>query len=81
MAEHAYSITASAMQDDFDEALSEAHIMGQLADAAISTTAAPSAALFDWPIDELQGRLERIEVADMTMRKVRALHFLETIQR
>lgn len=68
--------TTPATREDFDDALSQAHIitdiMGELTNAAISTTAKPCAALYDWLVDELKMRLDRIETADQTMRRARA---------
>ena len=68
--------TMSATRDDFDQALSQAcviaDIIGKLADASIGTAATPCASLFAWLAEELNARLERIEVADMTMRRAGA---------
>ncbi len=66
----------SATRDDFDQALSQAQviteIIGQLADGAMSGTAKPCASLYAWLAEELEVRLERIEVADQTMRRAQA---------
>ena len=79
MAEHAHSIstpTVSAAREDFDQALTQAQVINgiivHLADASISITAKPCFSLFAWLAEELEARLERIEVADMTMRSTRA---------
>ncbi len=62
----------SATREDFDQALSQAQvitdIIGQLADHSIGGSGKPCASLFAWLADELDARLERVEVADMTMR-------------
>ncbi len=59
-------------REDFHEALSQAQlitdIIGQLADYSIGGSGKPCASLFAWLADELDARLERVEVADMTMR-------------
>ena len=64
----------SATRDDFDQALTQAQtitlIISYLAD--VNGIGNPSPATFGWLADELNERLERIEVADMTMRKARA---------
>ncbi len=63
----------SATREDFDEALSQAQlitdIIGQLADHSIGGSGKPCASLFAWLANELDARLERVEVADMTMRR------------
>ena len=76
MAEHAHSIPTSAApatRDDFDQALCQAQtitlIMSYLAD--FSGIGGPSLGTFGWLAEELNARLERIEVADMTMRSAR----------
>ncbi len=81
MAEHDYTPSPpaaqtperSATREDFDQALSQAQIitdiLGQLADGSISGTAKPCASLYAWLAEELEVRLERIEVADQTMRR------------
>ena len=73
MADYACSTPASdvpATRDDFDEALSQAQtitlIISYLADVS-----APLSTI-GWLAEELNARLERIEVADMTMRSARA---------
>lgn len=84
MAEHDYTPSPpaaqtperSAAREDFHEALSQAQIItdiiGQLADHSIGGTGKPCASLFAWLADELDARLERIELAGMTMRSARA---------
>ena len=75
MAEHAHSIptsSASATRDDFDEALTQAQIINDIIDRrsdASMGTPEPCAALIGWLSDQLRARLERIEVADQTMRR------------
>jgi len=77
MANHAHSTTASAVPatlEDFDQALCQAQIItliiSYLADVnGVGNT--PQSA-FGWLAEELNARLERIEVAEMTMRQARA---------
>lgn len=81
MAEHDHTPIApaaltpdrSATREDFDQALSQAQIItdiiGQLADHSIGGSGKPCASLFAWLADELDVRLERVEVADQTMRR------------
>ncbi len=63
----------SATLEDFDEALMQAQIINDiiamLAAGQIGEIAQPCGSLFDWLASELKGRLERIEVAGMTLRR------------
>ncbi len=78
MANHAHTTPASvqATRDDFDRALCDANtitsIIDHLADHQMSGGVVPSPSLLIWLADELSQRLERIEVAEMTMRQARA---------
>ncbi len=68
--------TVRAERADFDRALCDANtitsIIERLADHQISGGVMPAPSHFIWLADELSARLERIEVADMTMRSARA---------
>lgn len=79
MAEHANSTpapTAAAAHDDFDRALCDANtitgIIDHLADHQMTGGVMPAPSHFAWLAEELYQRLERIEVAEMTMRSARA---------
>lgn len=75
MADHASSTPTPIVltaYEDFHQALSQAHIIADiishLADVAISTQAQPCGSLYEWLVNELNSRLERVEiVADATM--------------
>lgn len=83
MAEHDHTPTArapltdqSATREDFDRAFSQARIItdiiAELANGAVGGSATTSDSLYSWLAEELEVRLERIEVADQTMRRARA---------
>ena len=84
MAEHAHTTCAAAAPkagypatvEAFDDALSEANIItdiiGKLADGEIGGGIVSCASLYGWLADELSARLDRIEVAGMTLRGERA---------
>lgn len=79
MAEHAHitpTSSTSATRDDFDRALCDANtitsIIDHLADHQMTGGVVPTPSHFIWLADELHQRLERIEVAEMTMRQARA---------
>ena len=64
----------AATRDDFDQALCQAQtitlIISYLAD--VNGVGNPSLATFAWLAEELNARVERIEVADITMPGVGA---------
>ncbi len=66
----------AATVEAFDEALSEANIItdiiGKLSDGSIAGGVVSCASLYAWLADELSARLERIEVAGMTLREAGA---------
>ena len=71
MAEHASSIPKPAASEDFDQALSEAQIINRIISYLAEVSTAPNS-VFAWLAEELDARLERIEVADMALRSARA---------
>jgi len=68
--------TARATRENFDQAFSDARIINdiirRLANGDISSSDQTCASLYAWLAQELDARLERVEVADQTMRSARA---------
>ena len=74
MAVEAHSTPAStvpATREDFDQALCQAQTIALIISYLADVSDPPNSA-FGWLAEELNARLERIEVADMTMRSARA---------
>ena len=67
---------APTARENFDQAFSDARIItdiiGNLADGDISSSVQACASLYAWLAQELDGRLDRVEVADQAMRSARA---------